>query len=425
VATPDATLPEGHPVGLRDYIRQIAQELACIRRCQIEVNVRRLLRRRVALRIAVVLFAANGLLAQSPAETDGQLLVAPAPTQPPLPTITAPPRRLRPGQHWEMYGTHLGPEPVCGEPIPPNGPYPTEACGVRVTAAGVALGLIYVSPRQINIKVPESLPDGLAAVQVCVRSICGDPVLIQFSAHTAFLIADEPLYVQMPIWIEVELPYPYHLMYPCGADPWEFNGGRADPHSDPVQYKIEVLRNGALLAPVPQHRIVTAGWLESGICVPTHGNIGPFRLPLHLSYQLDSPGAYAVRLTGTVGSNVVVQSAWTDLEVKPRSSAAREAWLRSIAEKTRSAKGVWDIVPIVVASLMAYPDERALRILLPVYSAWLRRRRSPIFMDYFYTGFLRYSLAAFDEVLLRRVVPPSTLAELCPPEGRCKDLLKR
>ena len=96
-----------------------------------------------------------------------------------------------------------------------------------------------------------------------------------------------------------------------------------------------------------------------------------------------------------------------------------------MAEKTRSAKGVSDIVPFVVASLMACPDERALRILLPVYSTWLLRKRSPIFMDYFYTGFLRYSLAAFDEGLLRRVVAPSTLAELCPSAGRCKDLLER
>jgi hypothetical protein len=56
---------------------------------------------------------------------------------------------------------------------------------------------------------------------------------------------------------------------------------------------------------------------------------------------------------------------------------------------------------------------------LPVYSDWLRRRQYAN-QQIFIVGFLRNSLAAFDESVLRRVIPASSLAAICPPEGRCR-----
>src|SRR5712692_130610 len=99
----------------------------------------------------------------------------------------------------------------------------------------------------------------------------------------------------------------------------------------------------------------------------------PFRLPLHLAYRLDSPGVYSIRLTGSHGSEVVVRSAWTEIEVKPPSKSTRETWLRMMAEKTKSALPK-DLLRDIVPSLMAWPDDRALTVLLPAYSNWLRRK---------------------------------------------------
>jgi hypothetical protein len=136
------------------------------------------------------------------------------------PRFTLPPGLLRPGGILTIYGTNLGPR-ICSVPIPQNGPYPLETCGVRVTAGGLPAGLMYVSENQI-IELPEGLPDALTPIQVYFGALRSDPAMAQFSTHTAFLHPRAPAYVHMPIWIEVDLPYPYRAPYPCQPDPWNF-----------------------------------------------------------------------------------------------------------------------------------------------------------------------------------------------------------
>jgi hypothetical protein len=190
---------------------------------------------------------------------------------------------------------------------------------------------------------------------------------------------------------------------------------------DVDDYRLEVRHEGTLLAEAPRPKIPMDGWeSHSWGCMSGFGfeTTPPFRLPLHLAYKIDSPGIYSVRVTGSHGSDIVVQSAWTDIEVKPRPPSAHDEWLRSMAQTAKTAR-MQDLLRDVVPSLMAWPDDRALRILLPSYSNWLRPRRL-VNSDFYVAGFLRNSLAAFDDSVLRRVIPAARLAEMCPPQGRCK-----
>lgn len=335
------------------------------------------------------------------------------------PRFTLPQRFLQPGQFLEIYGTGLAPSAFCNQPIPNNGSYPLKACDVFVTAGGLASGLLYVSPGQINVKLPENLPDAPEPVQICAGGLCSEPVVKDFSSHTAFIHVKEPAYVQMPIWIEVELPSPYRVSYPCRTDPWDFRSPSLGQPSELIDYTLEVRRGGV---PIP-HALPPKARIEWG---PQGANPcmiwfnGVSRLPLHLTHKLDSPGVYSIRLTGSRGWEVVVQSAWTDIDVRPSSETVRDEWLRSMAEKTKS--GQWgDLLRDVVPSLMSWPDAKALRVLLPLYLEWLQSRGGLVNTDIYVAAFLRNGLAAFDDGVLRSVVPASSLTVICPPRGNCPD----
>jgi hypothetical protein len=276
-----------------------------------------------------------------------------------------------------------------------------------------------VSARQIRLWLPGKLADAAAPIQICVGDLCSAPAMAEFSSRAIVVQLQEPAYVHMPLWIEVDLPPPYRAGYPCRTNPWDFHGRRTDSLFSTDDYKLEVRRNGAPLAEAPQPKIPLAGWELHGGCMSGFGfeTTPPFRLPLHLAYKIGAPGVYSIRLTGSHGMDTVVQSAWTEIEIKRRPRQAHDAWLRQMARKAKSAR-VQDLLRDVVPSLMAWPDDRALRILLPVYSDWLRRRRF-VNGDLYIAGFLRNSLAAFDAGVLRRVVPAGRLSELCPPQGRC------
>ncbi len=318
------------------------------------------------------------------------------------PRFTLPPHLLRPGGILTIYGTNLGPH-ICGVPIPQNGPYPLDACGVRVTAGGKPAGLMYVDEKQINLKLPEGLPDGEAPIQVCFGEVCSDAVAMRFSAHTAYLHLQGPAYIHMPIWMELELPYPYRAAYPCRLDPWDFRSTTWDLY-ELDSYKLELRQNGAALAESP--RPSAGEWVEKFPgCMSGFGFGPPDRLPLHLAYRIESPGGYSVRLTVTSGpaSAVVVQSTWMDIVVQPCPPGMRSAWLRSMADKIKTASAR-ELIRDMVPSLLAWPDDKAFAVLFPVYSDWLRRRNCAN-QDCMVAAYLRSSLAAFDDGLVRRVLP--------------------
>ena len=350
------------------------------------------------MRVLIVFLAAPVLFAQPPQ--------TPAPVYAresivPLPSNAA--KLLAPGMAVELYGAHLAPEPWCGQNATPPAPYPVEVCGVRVMVGSSPAELMFVGPGQINFRIPAGAPaEGPAPIQVCVRGVCGAPVMMQFSAHTAFLRLRGAAAVHMPVWIQIDAPPPYQVKYPCGDTPWSFDG-----------YQFEVRRNGQLLSqqPPPKDALGHAAMaIGPGSCAAA---AQPSALPLHLLYQFDQPGVYSLRFTaiapaGPNQGTTTCQSQWTDIAVDPYSASQRDEWLQSMAEQVKSASPQ-TLMADVIPSLLAWPDDKALTVLLPLLDQTA------------YAGqFARYSLAAFNDDVLRRVLPPDRLLSLCPPNGRCR-----
>ena len=235
---------------------------------------------------------------------------------------------MAPGMVLELWGRNLAPLPWCGAEQKPAPPLPHEICGVRVLIGSRPAELMYVSGGQINLKIPEDVPaEGIEPFQVCVGSVCSEPVTMRFSARTALQALYRPAYVRMPVWIKVDAPAPYVVRYPCGVSPWSFPG-----------YEFEVLRNGQPLAHIPPPALPAGRTtLPADTC-----NLATSwgRLPLHLLYRFDEPGAYAVRFTGKKDGAILYQSDWTEIEIQPFSEEKRDEWLRSLeAEVSTQQRG--------------------------------------------------------------------------------------
>jgi len=292
------------------------------------------------------------------------------------------PALLSPGMIVTIYGEDLGPDLQCPEPLPPNGPYPTETCGVTVFVSGRPAGLLFSGSKQINFKIPDDAPeDGSAPIQVCVHDVCSDRVMVRFSLRKAFIRVQGHAYVHMPVWIEVEAPGNYYVSYPHNVLPLDLGG---------VQF--EVFHNGEPVGPARE-----ANSIPQGFALPPDAPRD--RLPLHLIYRFDEPGVYSVRFTA--GSSEDIQSDWTEITVEPYSDSERLAWLQEQAAKARTAAPgvlVGDIIP----SLLAAPDESALAVLLTLVDH----------PDALVRQFARLSLFLFDEELRRRVIPANRWEDL-------------
>jgi hypothetical protein len=178
----------------------------------------------------------------------------------------------------------------------------------------------------------------------------------------------------MPIWIEVEQPECCGIYYPYSIFPLDFGGAH-----------FEVLHNGEPLMPLrPSLRDL------GGSVAPQDSPRS--RLPLHLMYRFDQPGVYSVRFTAR--SDKDSQSDWTEIVVEPYSDAQREAWLENEVVKARSASA-GELVGDIIPSLLAFPDDAALSVLLTLVDH----------PDGLVRQFARISLDLFDEDAQRRVIP--------------------
>jgi hypothetical protein len=282
---------------------------------------------------------------------------------------------LAPGMIATLYGDDLGPGLQCPEPIPPNGPYPLEACGARVLVDGRASGLLFAGSKQINFKIPVEAPeDGSAPIQVCVREVCSDPVVFRFSLRKAFVHVLGHAYVHMPVWIDVDQPAIFGISYPYSVLPLDFGGNQ-----------LEVLYKGEPFAPF--RASIGPG---NGTVATQDSPRG--RLPLHLIYRFEEPGVYSVRYTARADKGI--QSDWTDIVVESYSEAQRAVWLEAEAAKaTTASRG--ELVGDIIPSLLADPDEAALSVLLTLVD-------DP---DGLVREYARMSLLLFDEAIQRRVIP--------------------
>jgi len=223
-----------------------------------------------------------------------------------------------------------------------------------------------------------------------------------FSTRTSLLSLEKPAYVHMPVWIHVDPPPPYAVSYPCWNGPWM-----------PSIYEFEVHRDGGPVAPISQPS-PASNWAATS-AERCDGPATRSSLPLHLLYRVDEPGTYSARLTAKNGDRILYQSEWTDIVIEPFSEKIRDAWFQSLdAEiKMNSRSIVSDTIP----SLLAWPDERALAVLLQIIPANTTQCAN---FDCIKLGFGRAALSWFDESLLRAQVPLERLLHLCPPDGKCR-----
>ena len=299
-----------------------------------------------------------------------------------------------------LYGGHLASEPVCGQPaVQPT----LELCGVRVLIGTSPAELLYVSSGQINFKIPADVPmESFAPLRVCVGAVCSAPVSIWFSTRTALLSLEKPAYVHMPVWIHVDPPPPYVVSYPCWNGPWMPSG-----------YEFEVRRNDRSLAPMPQPS-PPPNWSGTSPEKCDGPNVRS-SLPLHLLYGFDEPGTYSVRLTAKKGSQILYRSDWTNILIAPFSEEKRDVWFQSLDSEIKMNSR--SIVSNVIPSILAWPDEKALAVLLRAIPANTTQCSN---FDCIKLGFSRAALSWFDDALLRAQIPAERLLRLCPPEGKCK-----
>src|ERR1041384_3635798 len=76
---------------------------------------------------------------------------------------------VRAGSIVEAYGLHLGPAPV------------------RATLGGRVVTVLFESDRQVNLRLPADLNEGKTALQLCVRDVCSDPVMMDILPAAALV----------------------------------------------------------------------------------------------------------------------------------------------------------------------------------------------------------------------------------------------
>jgi hypothetical protein len=229
-----------------------------------------------------------------------------------------------------IYGEHLGPTLSCTgnadttrreTPAPTRQRqsfaetliFPTELCGVQVFLAGRAAGILYVSDTQINFKVPQDSPlEGEAELKVVFRDQ-EHSVTVRAGMDNVALSLDRPAHAEGAVWLRIEPPFGWsdQVRYPIQIEPWDF--GCRD---------IEVRRNGQ-----PPPRIVVRSGIGGvlggnpcgGIGIPGHAATHTGRLPIHLQYRFDQPGAYEVRYTERdfFRREIIQQSEWTRITILP------------------------------------------------------------------------------------------------------------
>jgi hypothetical protein len=271
---------------------------------------------------------------------------------------------IAPGIEVSIYGQHLGPQTGCRA----SSPDVKQLCGTAVTVAGVPAALLYVQNQLINLRIPYNVPtEGDVPFVVTREGRAGTAVTKRFGPYSVVIKHTGEAYVNMPVWIEIDLPdsLAHSLRYPVTAYPADFGG-----------HSFEVRRNGILLGPnalrqpfpISSEGPGSYGTIGRGALLGLpHEPRNRRRLPLHLAYRLDMPGLYEVRYLGydyryPTEKNVLARSAWIPIQVRPLSAARRQAWLDSMRSTPPPDPVEWlsDYLP----SVLAVPDAAVLPVLM-------------------------------------------------------------
>jgi hypothetical protein len=172
------------------------------------------------------------------------------------------------------------------------------------------------------------------------------------NAGTATITFEEPLEARGPVWVHIHLPVARYVQYPVGIVPDDFGCS-----------EFEVRRKGVRLPRRPpriRRPVAHVGLLCGSIGIPNRPMTHPDRLPLHLQFDLDSPGTYEVRYSYTSGMRglgspeVLFQSAWTPVELRPASSKKLGVFILP--------QDPVEILSDFLPSILGYPDSERLSI---------------------------------------------------------------
>lgn len=285
-----------------------------------------------------------------------------------------------PGEGISIYGINLGPghggcaataDPQARETINPRNPnpefasvavYPKDLCETQVLIADRPAGLLFVSDKQINLKIPQDSPEGGdVEIRVVYKGQSSSAVRLPAGFEKTTLSLDQPAYTDMPVWLKVELPalWQNSLQYPFVTGPAGFGCTQ-----------VEVRRNGQLLPILPG-----ANWYRRGFAIAGNicGSYGPQRaggrVPIHLLYRFDQAGTYEVRFTLRNGpmeltgrTQTRAQSEWTPIQILPAIPKQRADWLDAIRKRAPAepAELLSDILP----GILGLADNASLEILL-------------------------------------------------------------
>jgi hypothetical protein len=313
------------------------------------------------------------------------------------------PQPLKPGIEVSIYGQHLGPKIGCTAGSGGWSDVKT-LCGTAVTISGVPAALLYVQDTQINLRVPFNVPtEGMAPFVVTREGRASTAVHVRFTPYRASIAPSGMAYVDMPVWIEIQLPDPlrHALRYPMTIRPADFDG-----------HQFEVRRHGILLPREPARQVLPVAGGGPG----SYGNVGsgsriglphepknPRRLPLHLLYRFNKPGRYEVRYIGydfryPMEKHVLVRSSWIPIQVRPLPPGKRQAWLDSMRNAKPGDPVEWlsDYLP----SLLAVPDAAV----LPLLTDGMYHPNDLV------RQYAVYALAFFDDALLSTWIFPAIQA---------------
>src|ERR1035437_9275275 len=309
---------------------------------------------------------------------------------------------LKPGIEVSIYGQHLGPKTGCTAGA---GGWSDvkQLCETAVTVGGVPAALLYVQDNQINLRIPHNVPtEGMVPFVVTREGRASPAVPVRFAPYLAAITLSGIAYVNMPVWIEIQLPDPLwnSLRYPVTIRPADFGG-----------HQFEVRRHGVLLPPNSARLALPSlggpgsnGTIGMGSLVGLpHEPKNPRRLPLHLLYRLDRPGAYEVRYVGydfryAMEKHVLARSPWITVQVRPLPPGKRQAWLDSMrsAEPGDPVEWLCDYLP----SLLAVPDAAVLPLL----------KDAVYHQNNLVRQYALYALFLFDDTLLYSWIPAAIQA---------------
>jgi hypothetical protein len=269
--------------------------------------------------------------------------------------------------------------------------YKTELCGTRVLVGGIEARLIFASPGQINLLLPDHpWEDEIVDVQIVHDGRASAVVPVRFGFNRPVISLAASAFAGMPVWVRLDKPWGKgSLRYPFHTEPWDVGPGW-----------FEVRFQGQELGILPLLPYPPPPGFDMVIGLPRE--VPPkylHRVPLHLVYGFDRPGTYQVRYTeyrdrpGSAEKTVYQQSEWTAIEILASTAEQRRTWFQTLAVSPpgETVELLSDFLP----SLLAARDEPSLRVLAPYLE-------SP---DSLLRQYAAYALNYFDSGLLHRVLP--------------------